>query len=1259
MQKPSLDQLKALSPESPDELILSFQEGLPKRYFRVFKEDDYKKHLQTSEKLTKEIPFQILVTPLQNQQLACTIISYNYPSTFMSITGILGSMGFDIREGHVFTFKETQVPQDQKKRTPFLIRRKLPPPKRTPLILDYFVGQLDTVMSLENWVRELHQHFKTVFHDLDSGKTEDLENARRYINQLVADRLRQLRTTTPPVLYPMTLSTLQRKLATRITIVSQNTPFFLYSLASSFALNGVTIDKISIKTQGSRIEDEFDLRDTTNKPITDTETLDRLKLSIILTKQFTYFLDTSPNPYDALSRFSKLVDTILDIPKRGEWLDLLSDPSVLKDFAKLLGTSDFLWEDFIRSQYESLLPIFKPHFKDRVFYHGNAELPKRFRDAFRNVRTFEEKKRILNDFKDKESYYIDLNHILGSSDFREFSAQLTSLAELIIRVAVKCVYKELKTRYGTPRSVGGLETRFAVHGLGKLGGASLGYASDIELLLVYSDSGTTDGTEKIENAEFFERFVRLLHEVILSKRDGIFQLDFRLRPYGKDGPMAVSLESFCRYYSTLAHFYEKLALVRLRTMAGSRTLGQQIERLRDEFVYLSGQVNLQELWNLRKKQLEEKAPSETQLNAKFSPGALVDLEYAVQALQVRYAHETILLRTPLINKALEGLRIVGVLNPDDVTHIDTAYNFFRIVINGLRMLRGSAKDLFLPPVASPEYDHLARRIGYEDGDLSPAQKLHVDFETHTAQVRQFVVTHFSRESLARPMDGTVADLVISQNPPPELRHKILTRIGFIYPEKAYKSLIKLSHLTQDIPQFASLTILLSDWLSQTPDPDTTLSYWERFVHGLSDPAEHFSLLLKQPRRLEILLDIFSVSHFLSSAMIRHPSYFNWITNLNYLYRKAKRGYMDQELAAYRAENPSAEIWNTQLSAFRHREILRIAIRDILVQVPLQDITGELSQLASVILEADLHYVWDKQKISPEERTLLAKHFCLFGMGKLGGGELNYSSDIDLIAVFDDTETEAAGIDKSRAKTIYRKVMEDVHHDLTKFSSEGAIYRIDLNLRPFGKSGELVSSKTNFINYYKHHAALWEYQALLKLSPVAGNWTTGFEIIYQLDQLLREKNWNPRHIAKSIKRMRIDAIRFHSQKKLSGIDVKHAEGGIRDIEFLVQGLQLMHLQEHPDLRCGHTLNSLLRLRKHQLLPADVVNRLTQSYEFLRRIEHFLQLLDDRQTHALPKDGHELDLLAHRLLGNETSSESFMKKVTDTMTEIRKEYEFYLK
>ena len=229
MQKPSLDQLKALSPESPDELILSFQEGLPKRYFRVFKEDDYKKHLQTSEKLTKEIPFQILVTPLQNQQLACTIISYNYPSTFMSITGILGSMGFDIREGHVFTFKETQVPQDQKKRTPFLIRRKLPPPKRTPLILDYFVGQLDTVMSLENWVRELHQHFKTVFHDLDSGKTEDLENARRYINQLVADRLRQLHTTTPPVLYPMTLSTLQRKLATRITIVSQNTPFFLYS----------------------------------------------------------------------------------------------------------------------------------------------------------------------------------------------------------------------------------------------------------------------------------------------------------------------------------------------------------------------------------------------------------------------------------------------------------------------------------------------------------------------------------------------------------------------------------------------------------------------------------------------------------------------------------------------------------------------------------------------------------------------------------------------------------------------------------------------------------------------------------------------------------------------------------------------------------------------------------------------------------------------------------------------------------------------
>jgi glutamate-ammonia-ligase adenylyltransferase len=189
--------------------------------------------------------------------------------------------------------------------------------------------------------------------------------------------------------------------------------------------------------------------------------------------------------------------------------------------------------------------------------------------------TPDEQRKRLNEFKDREIFLIDLDHILNpGTDFHTLAKRLVRLAENIVNAATQFAYADLVQRFGKPRTAAGLEARFTVLGLGKLGGAALGYASDIEMLIVYSDNGTTDGEKQIGNAEFFDLLVRGITGYIQTKREGIFHIDLRLRPYGNDGPLACSLENFCRYYGKDggAHSYERLALVRLRAIGGSLCL---------------------------------------------------------------------------------------------------------------------------------------------------------------------------------------------------------------------------------------------------------------------------------------------------------------------------------------------------------------------------------------------------------------------------------------------------------------------------------------------------------------------------------------------------------------------------------------------------------------------------------------------------------------------------------------------------------------
>jgi glutamate-ammonia-ligase adenylyltransferase len=364
----------------------------------------------------------------------------------------------------------------------------------------------------------------------------------------------------------------------------------------------------------------------------------------------------------------------------------------------------------------------------------------------------------------------------------------------------------------------------------------------------------------------------------------------------------------------------------------------------------------------------------------------------------------------------------------------------------------------------------------------------------------------------------------------------------------------------------------------------------------------------------------------------------------------------QELGTAAEGSRSHGGWLNQLRRLRRREIMRIGTRDMYLRVDTQEITLELSILAEALIQAALTEVWarsEEKKKVPGNLGELNNCFCILAYGKLGGRELNYSSDVDLLGIFHvpDSMTQELGLDPAVLKYIYSWVMEKVGLDLSMHTEEGYVYRVDLRLRPYGRAGELAYSLSGLLNYYDKAASLWEIQAALKIRPVAGNLELGNNFIEQLVPILRQRR-HREDVVQSIEKMRKAAI-----KKISptgDIDVKSGVGGLRDVEFLVQGLQLLHAPDHLELLQGNTLIALERLEQAEIISPDLSNQLREDYLFLRRVEHFLQILEDRQIHALPKDPAELDALAKRMLGIESNGSRLMEEVENCSKRVRKAY-----
>jgi [glutamine synthetase] adenylyltransferase / [glutamine synthetase]-adenylyl-L-tyrosine phosphorylase len=744
-----IDRILQRAPGAERGVVATFVGRLKNEYCRIFDPASIAGHFLALVRLSQEHPVQVLLERKTDGLIDCAILAFDHPFEFSCITGIMAGTGYNVERSDAFTLR--RVKSTGRKRgasvRPSASGRD---PLRDAVILDYFRGRLLGPVDFAAWAKMFTTAIEETIGLLDQDNAELVDRAKRLVNERVTLLLaRRKNHSHSREMVSLEVEVEEMKEATRLRLRAPDTPAFLYALSTALSLHGLQIDKTRARTTEGKAIDEIDVVDQDGAPLGNRDAIGQLKRSVLLTLQFSYFLDRAPDPFTALQRFEELARQIVRIPQAGKWLELLANPLSMIDLAKLLGASNFLWEDFIRWNADALLPVLQRRVRGEAICPPGRSLPRRLEEALAGAKDFDEERKRLNEFKDRELFLIDLDHILAEENpdeaFGILSERLVFLAENLLAAASRRVHAELVRLYGRTRNESREEVGFAIFGLGKLGGVALGYASDIELLFLFEEDGTTDSGSRgsLTNGEFFAILTRETCAYIQARREGIFQVDLRLRPFGSGGPLANSRSDFASYYGTKgpAHAFEKLALARLRWIAGSFKLGYEIEQLRDQLVYEGDSVDLAAIWEVSAKMRAQHSKGGKH-HSKHSGGALADLEQTVQLLQVLHAGEAPQLRTPRLGQAMDGLRRAGIVSAEEFEQLMGAYQFMRRLINAQRMLRGSARDLLLPGEGSDELVHLARRMGYVSEGAG--KELMGEFRGYTELVRKFMRRRFGK-----------------------------------------------------------------------------------------------------------------------------------------------------------------------------------------------------------------------------------------------------------------------------------------------------------------------------------------------------------------------------------------------------------------------------------------------------------------------------------------------------------------------------------
>lgn len=802
----------------------------------------------------------------------------------------------------------------------------------------------------------------------------------------------------------------------------------------------------------------------------------------------------------------------------------------------------------------------------------------------------------------------DLNCL---ADLQEVMRTISHLAEVAVQTAIHHLAYWLKPQYGTPVSASGEEQSLIVVGMGKLGGGELNVSSDIDLIFAYEEAGETtiagiNGAQSISNQDFFTRLAKKLIAAIdeVTEDGFVFRVDMRLRPFGSEGALVSDLDALEDYYQNHGREWERYAWIKGRVIAGNN---QKLAKLLKPFVFrkyldFGAFASMRDLKIQIQRDVNSKGMHD---NIKLGRGGIREIEFIAQVFQlIRGGRDASLQVKPTL-AVIELLKNKGLLPETTAKELTEAYAFLRNLEHRLMYVEDAqtqelpktdeakariAKAMQHPPTANTEQDAHESWAAFLAKLNTHRQLVQLHFD---ATFSDTTASHYDALETEKSIwNGRLENAIASQ----ELRQagfkeaeETLRRLYEMHQGSRYAKLPELSRQRFDalMPYVISLS-------GKTTNADVTLVRMMNLLESICRRASYLALLAEHPEAMHLLVKLCSSSPWLANYLTQHPILLDELLDTRTLYAAPDFAAMRSELLKHLHDaDGDIERQMDIMRHFKHASLFKFAAQDLNDELTLETLSDYLSALADLIMEVSLATLWPYVR----GKHIDVPKFAVIGYGKLGGKELGYASDLDIIFLYDDDSPEAG--------EIYARFAQRINNWFNSLTSAGLLYETDLQLRPDGNSGLLVSSVEAFRDYQLNKAWVWEHQAISRARYVAGDQNVG-KAFEQIRIAVISQQRDAATLRLEVLEMR-NKMRAGQTIPADMFDLKHSPGGIIDVEFLVQYLVLANAAKYPELTANIGNLALLRLLASlKVIDEELAESAASAYREYRHMQHMLKL-----------------------------------------------------
>ena len=830
--------------------------------------------------------------------------------------------------------------------------------------------------------------------------------------------------------------------------------------------------------------------------------------------------------------------------------------------------------------------------------------------------------RCLRDYRNREMIRIAWRDLCGHSDLIQTMADLSAMADACIAETLQHLHHNLVKELGQPQNSSGESQRMLVLGMGKLGAYELNYSSDIDLIFVYPEPGETrDAPKSVSNEQFFIRLSKQLIAALDARTaDGfVFRVDMRLRPFGESGPLCISLGALENYYQSHGREWERYAFIKARVVAGDPEPSNELVGMLRPFVYrrymdYGVYESLREMKNLIVTEVKRKRLKD---NVKLGAGGIREIEFVGQVFQLIRGGRNHDLQQKQILHTLDILAERQLLPQFVVKELKEAYTFLRNTEHRLQQLRDAQTHEL--PAADDERQLLALSMNFDSWDTF-SHKL----DYHRQRVRDHFNQVFDAPQISQSgeedvsiqlkqfwmqkIDESTAKTLL-ENCRYQDTDEVLRIVSSFANSARLKSLSKTGRQRLD-----GLMPLIIAAVGHNKDAHLLLGKIIELVQSISRRSSYLSLLLENPMALSQLVRLCASSSWFAHQLTRHPLLLDELLDPRTLYKPPSKEELAEDMAhrVAQVKNDDLEQQMDVLRHFKQANVLRVAAADISGAVPLMVVSDHLTYIAEEVVNTALAMAWEHMASrhgSPDEsaKDSGSSDFAIIAYGKMGGIELSYGSDLDLVFLYDADPNAVTNGKKAVTNAVfYARLGQRLIHMLTAFTPAGDLYDVDMRLRPSGESGLLVSHVDTFKEYQENKAWTWEHQALVRGRAVTGD-SSVIEKFVQVrrDILVRERETEGlrKDVVEMRERMRKELVK----NKPGFFDLKQGAGGITDIEFMVQYMVLASANKFSDLAIySDNIRILEAIENDGLMSSDESADLAEIYREFRKEAHKIAL-----------------------------------------------------